>query len=258
MTTFGIQRYCLVVISLLLVEMFASNSSAVPIFRSSVGANEIGVPKQYWLAQQPPDEIELERYQGLHAAAAKDDIGQIKRLISAGANIELRDRHGRTPLMVAGFMRNHAVAKALIDAGAKLGALDNDRYDLLTIASVLNDLQMVKLAIAAGASAELITSPYEGTALIAAAHLGHVEVVRALIDAKAPLDHINNLGWTALIEAVVLGDGGPRHIAIIRALIDAGADIELPDRNGNIPVALARHHGHEAIIKILNRESGRP
>lgn len=46
-------------------------------------------------------------------------------------------------------------------------------------------------------------------ALIAAAHLGHVEVVKALIAGKAPLDRVNNLNWTALIESIVLGDGGP-------------------------------------------------
>ena len=81
---------------------------------------------------------------------------------------------------------------------------------------------MVNLAITAGADTNLITSPYEGTALIAAAHLGHVEVVRALIDGKAPLDHVNNLGWTAHIEAIVLGDGGPSHAGF--AELDPGDD----------------------------------
>ncbi len=160
--------------------------------------------------------------------------------------------------MVAGYKRNHAAAEALIGAGANLNALDNDQYDLLTISAVLDDLEMVKLAIAAGADTKLITSPYAGTALIAAAHLGHVDVVRALIDGKAPLDHVNNLNWTALIEAIVLGDGGPRHIAIVRALIDAGADLDLPDGYGNTPLALARQLDHEAIADIIRRAGGSP
>ena len=74
---------------------------------------------------------------------------------------------------------------------------------------------MLELALASGGNARAITSPYKGTALIAAAHLGHAKVVEALIAAKAPLDHVNNLGWTALIEAIVLGDGGPRHQATV-------------------------------------------
>ena len=51
-------------------------------------------------------------------------------------------------------------------------------------------------------------APMTEPRLIAAAHRGHVDVVRALIAAKAPLNHVNNLGWTALLEAVVLGNGG--------------------------------------------------
>ena len=71
-----------------------------------------------------------------------------------------------------------------------------------------NDLAMLKLALAGGASAKNITSRYDGTALIAAAHLGHAEAVKLLIAAKAPLNHVNNLGWTALMESIVLGNGG--------------------------------------------------
>ena len=91
----------------------------------------------------------------------------------------------------------------------------------------------------------------DGTALIAAAHLGHDGVVRQLIAAGAPLDHVNNLHWTALIEAVVLGDGGPRHQATVELLLDAGADASLTDRDGRTPLALARMRGYDAIVALL-------
>ena len=84
-------------------------------------------------------------------------------------------------------------------AGANPNALERDRYDIVTIAAVANDVATLALALGLGASAKNVTSRYDGTALIAAAHLGHVEVVRLLIRAGAPLDHVNNLGWTALI-----------------------------------------------------------
>lgn len=216
------------------------------------------VAENLQLAQLAPNEGELKTYKGLHAAAATGDVGAIKRLISAGADLELRDRHGRTPLMVAGFQRHRAAAAALIDGGAKLAALDHDRYDLVTISAVLNDMDILRLAIARGAPTDLVTSPYDGTALIAAAHLGHVEIVQALIDGKAPLDHVNNLNWTALIEAIVLGDGGARHGAIVRALIAAGANLNLADGNGTTPLSLARQNGHRAIADILRRAGARP
>jgi hypothetical protein len=53
------------------------------------------------------------------------------------------------------------------------------------------------------------TNRYGGTALIPACHYGHVETVRLLLGTAIDVDHVNNLGWTALLEAVILGDGGP-------------------------------------------------
>lgn len=95
------------------------------------------------------------------------------------------------------------------------------------------------------------TSRYDGTALIAAAHLGHAEVVRELIRAGAPLNRVNNLGWTAVIEAIVLGDGGADHQATLKHLIDAKADLNLADRNGTRPLGLARGRGYAPMVKML-------
>ena len=112
-------------------------------------------------------------------------------------------------------------------------------------------METVRLALALGASPRNVTSPYDGTALIAAAHLGHAEVVRALVAAGAPLDHVNNLGWTGLLEAVILGDGGPRHLAVLRLLVEARATVDLADRQGVTPLAHARARGFAEMVQIL-------
>ena len=112
---------------------------------------------------------------------------------------------------------------------------------------------MLKIALAGGGNPRAVTSPYQGTALIAAAHRGHVEVVRTLIAAKAPLNHVNNLGWTALLEAVVLGNGGANHTAIVEALVKAGADVNIPDRQGTTALGHARTRGYSQIARILER-----
>jgi ankyrin repeat protein len=193
----------------------------------------------------------------LHRAAALGDAAAIDRLAASGADLAARDSGGRTALHVAGHLGRHDAARALLRRGADPNALDNRRYDLVTIAAVRDDAAMIALALAAGADRRAVTSPYDGTALIAAAHLGHVEPVRALIAAGAPLDHVNNLGWTALIEAIVLGDGGPRHRAIVDLLIAAGADPNLADRAGATPLSLARRHGYTVMAERLARAEAR-
>ena len=202
-------------------------------------------------AQTPPSPAELAAYGGLHAAAAAGDAAAIERLAAGGAELDGRDGNGRTPLHVAVFRGQREAARALLRAGADANALDRQRYDAVTIASVADDVPMLEALLRGGASAKNVTSPYDGTALIAAAHLGHDGVVRALIAAGAPLDHVNNLGWTALIEAVILGDGGRRHTEVVRALVAAGASGAIADRQGLTPLAHARSRGYAGIVSIL-------
>ena len=204
-------------------------------------------------AQVGPSAAEAARYVGLHAAAQHGDVVAAERLIAARAPLNARDANGRTPLHMATFARQRDVMQALAKAGADLGAYDNDRYDAVTIAAVADDEDSLRLLLAAGASAKLVTSRYDGTALIAAAHLGHDGVVRQLIQAGAPLDHVNNLHWTALIESIVLGNGGARHVATLRALVDAGASTRLANSEGRSPLALARGRGYAEMVGILER-----
>ena len=204
-------------------------------------------------AQIAPTEAEWRAYGGLHAAAARGDVVGIEKLVASGENKEAVDSRRRTPLHVAAYLRKHDAARALIRLGADPNKLETDRYDIITIAAVANDLPMLRLAIEGGGNPKAVTSRYDGTALIAAAHLGHVEVVRTLIAAKAPLDHVNNLKWTALIQSIVLGDGGKNHTETLRALVEAGANVNIPDGNGSTPLKLARDRGHREMVAILEK-----
>jgi len=202
-------------------------------------------------AQVAPSASEVAAYRSLHAAAAKGDAAEIARLIAAGEKVDAVDGHRRTPLHVAAHFGHQAAAQALLKGGANPNALDAQKYDIVTIAAVNNDVPMLKVALAGGCNPKAITSPYQGTALIAAAHLGHAEVVRVLIAAGAPLDHVNNLGWTALIESIVLGDGGRNHADTLAALVKADANVNLADRSGATPLTLARARGFAEMARIL-------
>lgn len=203
------------------------------------------------LAQTPPSASQIAKYEGLHKAAHFNDLDAISRLIKTKADLNARDGNGRTPAHVAGFASNEEALQLLAKAGADMNLLDNDLYDVITIAAVADDPELLSVAIEAGNRADLTTSIYDGTALIAAAHLGHDEVVRRLIKAGAPLDHINNLHWTALIESVVLGDGGERHVETARALVKAGADVTIGDRNGITALEHAQKRGYDEMVKVI-------
>ena len=202
-------------------------------------------------AQVAPSSEQVQRYTGLLAAAQSSDNAQIKTLVAKKAPLDVRDAQQRTPLHVATYARQREAIRLLAAAGGDLNAFEYQRYDPVTIAAVANDEETLALLLRLGASARNVTSPYDGTALIAAAHLGHVGVVRQLIAAGAPLDHINNLHWTALIEAVVLGDGGRNHTEIVRLLMAAGANPALGDRDGNTPLKLARARGYMQMERLL-------
>lgn len=213
------------------------------------GDGSVSIPSA--AAQIPPSAAEIARYAPLLHAAQRNDAAGVAREIEAGGDPNMRDGGGRAAVHIAAHASAHAALEALVAKGADIRALDAQKYDAITIAAVADDLATMALAIRLGGYPGAVTSPYAGTALIAAAHLGHAEVVKALIKAGAPLDHVNNLHWTALMEAVVLGDGGPAHQETVRALVAAGADRSLTDREGRTPLENARAMGFPEIAALL-------
>ena len=140
----------------------------------------------------------------------------------------------------------------LMKRGTNRNALDAQRYDIVTIAAVADDVPMLKVALEGGASAKNVTSPYDGAALIAAARLGHDEVVKVLIAAGAPLGHMNSLRSTAVSRSEVIGDNGKRHMETLHALVAAERIPTSPTARHDPARARARARLRE-IMKVLGR-----
>lgn len=186
----------------------------------------------------------------LLAAAARGDAAEVERLLAAGAPVDVRDGHGRTPLLLATHGDHVASARALIGAGADVNARDRIEDSPFLYAAAEGRLEILKLTLAHGADLGSVNR-YGGTGLIPAAHHGHVEVVGLLLTTPIDLDHVNRLGWTALLEAVILGDGGPAHTRIVRLLVEHGADPAIADRDGVTPLEHARRRGYRQLAEIL-------
>lgn len=166
--------------------------------------------------------------------------------------LEARDARGRTPLLVSTWLDDQNSAQVLLQAGADVNAKDNQQDSPYLVAGAEGRTQLLRWYLEHNAKLE-DTNRYGGTAIIPAAEKGHLDNVRVLIDAGINLNHVNNLGWTALMEAIVLSNGGPRHQAIVAALLEAGADPNIPDHQGITPLAHAKQRQQTAMVQLLNQ-----
>ena len=146
---------------------------------------------------------------------------------------------------------------ALVKAGADPNALERDRYDIVTIAAVADDVPTLETALAVGCNRTQRHQPLRRHGADRRRASWPRRRCPCADRAGAPLDHVNNLGWTALIESIVLGDGGPRHVATMKALIDGGANVNLADRSGATPLALARSRGFAPMVALLAQAGAR-
>lgn len=191
----------------------------------------------------------------LNAAAAGDAV-RVERLIAAISDLEQRDGQGRTALLLAVAGNHVAVAKALLAAGASPNAQAGNRDTpwLLAGASGRSEIVAAMLPLKPDLT---IRNRFGGNALIPACERAHVETVTLLLTSGIDVDHVNDLGWTCLLEIVILGDGGPRHQQVARLVLDAGANPNLADREGVSPLAHARRRGQAAVARLIEAAGGR-
>ncbi|MEV6286427.1 ankyrin repeat domain-containing protein [Kribbella sp. NPDC051770] len=157
-------------------------------------------------------------------------------------------------LIAAAWKNDVAAARRLITAGADVNAVDDTVQSAFLIAASEGYVELLDLTLQHGGDVRSLDS-YRGTALIRAAERGHAAVVGRLLQAGVAVDHVNRLGWTALHEAVLLGEGTPQYVETVRLLVAAGADRAKPaQRDGVTPVQGARKLGQKAVSAVLEAE----
>ncbi|HET6884691.1 MAG TPA: ankyrin repeat domain-containing protein [Rubrobacteraceae bacterium] len=194
----------------------------------------------------------------LISASERGDVRAVERLLERGAGVDSRDEGGRTALIAAAYGNRLDVAGLLVDAGADVNAKDETQQSayLISTSEVGDDPRLLELTLRNGANVHSLDG-YNGTGLIRAAERGHVRVVERLLRTDIEVNHVNNLGWTALLEAIILGDGGRSHTEVVRLLVRAGANVNLADGEGVTPMEHARRRGYEEIVRILQSAGAR-
>ena len=187
---------------------------------------------------------------GLVDAAERGDRPAVERLLEDGADVDERRADGRTAVTAAALGDHVDIARALIAAGADVDLQDSDRNNPLLVTGQTGSVAMLREVLKAAPDFTL-TNRYGGVSIIPASERGHVDYVRAVLDTEIDVDHVNHLGWTALLEAVILGDGGPDHVEIVRMLVAAGADRSIADRDGVTALEHARERGYDELVRLL-------
>ena len=187
----------------------------------------------------------------LWQAAADGDLTAITAALAAGADLNAQNHDGQTPVMSATYAHQTEAVRLLFHRGADPDLRDDLLNNPFLYAGAEGMLDILRLAHEAGAD-PTITNRYGGVAIIPAAERGHLEVIRYLVDHTAvDINHVNRLGWTALLQAIILSDGGPTHQEVVRLLIAGGADLNIPDADGVTPLQHARQRGYTEIESIL-------
>lgn len=188
-------------------------------------------------------------------AAAAGRADEVVRLAAAGAPLEAQDSQGRSALLLAVAGNHVATAKALLDAGASPNTQAANRDTPWLLAGALGRAEIIAAMLPRKPDLA-IRNRYGGNALIPACERGHVEAVKLLLTSGIDLDHVNDLGWTCLLEIVILGDGGPRHQQVAKLVLDAGANPSLADKDGVSPLAHARQRGQRAVAALIEQAGG--
>jgi ankyrin repeat protein len=189
----------------------------------------------------------------LFQAIEENNINKVADALGTVSDIDTLNVHGDTALIQAARSGNLEIMSLLLKKGANVNKLNSVKRDILNISISRKDPKMARWALENGIDPTMLTSVYEGSALIYACHQAQVEIVEMLIKAGAPLDRVNNLGWTALLETTILGDGLKPYQEIARLLIEAGADPLIADRENRSPIDHATSRGQLEVLEILKR-----
>lgn len=192
-----------------------------------------------------------EASRALLRAATKGDPDAVAIAIRAGADVETRDDRRRTPLLLAATNDRRAVARLLVDLGADPDALDGRHDSPWLVTGVNGSVPMARILAAARPDFGLLNR-FGGTSLIPASERGNDDYVAWVLEhTSVDVNHVNELGWTALLEAVILGQGSRRWQRIVRLLLRNGADASIADTKGVTPAQHARARGHTEIERLL-------
>lgn len=184
-------------------------------------------------------------------AAEQGNIAKLTACLASGVDINASNRQGRTAITLASLNKHYACVSVLIAAGADINKQDQTCFNPFLISCLNNDVELLRLILPANPDLERLTR-FGGVGLTPACEKGHLEIVKILLtETNINVNHTNFVGWTPLLEAIVLNDGGATQQDIVKLLLDHGANPHMTDKYGKSPLELAWDKGFSEIAHLL-------
>ncbi|MGR3807212.1 ankyrin repeat domain-containing protein [Pasteurella testudinis] len=183
---------------------------------------------------------------------AKGDLKNLKEIkFGKALDINVQNRIGQTAVTIAAINKHYNIVEYLLSLGADINIQDNTCFNPFLLSCLTNDLILLRICLNANPDLNRLTR-FGGVGITPAAEKGYIEIVRELLlRTNINVNHTNFVGWTPLLEAIVLNDGGEKQQEIVRLLLENGANPHMTDKYGKTPLELANRHGYHDIAKIL-------
>jgi ankyrin repeat protein len=173
-------------------------------------------------------------------AATAGDLAKLAALLDADPSLAgATDAKGNSVILLAIFGGQRAAAELVAARRASLDVFE---------AAALGKTDVVRERLAADRGFARAFAPDGFTALHYAAHLGHEDAARLLVEAGADLGaHSRNAINVTALESAVAG----RQLAISRYLLEKGSAVNERQENGTTALHVAAAGGDAGLVRLL-------
>ncbi len=218
-------------------------------FLESAANRDVDVLHLFLSAGMDIDTRDKHHRTAVHHAAKARRLENLQYLISRGADVNFRDKEHETPLHIAVHQQDLELTRALLKAGCNVNAKNSRQLVPLWLAMNNKDSEMVRLIISAGADPDIRKWEKEGSFLYplhAAARAGLKDVFRELVRSGADLEVRDSSCHTPLHVVVSIND-----LELTRFLIDSGADVNARDVKRETPIMYPAVDRNPDLFRLL-------
>jgi ankyrin repeat protein len=182
----------------------------------------------------------------LHYAVNRGYNEIVQLLMEHGADVNVADEKGLTPVMIAAARRNITLLLRLLKQGVDINRKTNAGATALTYAACQGSSQAVEILLAHGADPNIGEDSEGNAPLLRAANQGHYSIVRMFLESGADTEICNRLKWRPLHCAAEKG-----HFEVAKILVQTGAELNAETRGGSTPLFYAGCRGDTSIVRLL-------